>query len=157
MANRPQYPTSMKLGSRQLVLQNTTRNGSTTLNGAAVTGSIAFTASDIVATAGATGTRLDQILVERLGTTPLAVLRFFIGLTSTPTDVKEVYELLCAAVSASETVATAVLDVTLPKNTTETQCAIPYLPVGYSLYVASSQAVAAGPNAFQVTAWGGDL
>lgn len=157
MSLQPQFPQTMKLGSRQLVLQNTTRNGSTTLNGTAVTGAIALSASDILITAGASGTRLDQIFIERLGTTPLAVIRFFIGPTGTPTAVNEVYEITAAALTTSETAAAATLDLTVVKNTTETACAIPYLPAGNSLFVTSSQAVAAGANAFQVTAWGGDL
>lgn len=109
-----------------------------------------------VFTAGANGARIDQIKVRHKGTNVATVLRFFINNgsdASVAANNSLVHETTIAAATLSETAALTDFDITIPKNTTETACPIPYLPPGYKLTIAIGTTVAAG---LQVTVFGGN-
>jgi hypothetical protein len=111
---------------------------------------------NLLFTAGANGSRIDQIKVRPLGTNVATVMRFFVNNGSDPTTAANntlVHEKAIAATTLNEALAMADNDVTIIKNTTETACPIPYLPATYRLYVTIGTTVAAG---LQATAWGAD-
>lgn len=110
-----------------------------------------------VFTAGANGSKIDQIKIRALGTNVATVLRFFINngqTNATAANNSLVHEVTIAATTLSEVAALADNDITITKNTTETVVPIPYLPAGYKINVAIGTTVAAG---LQVTVHGGDF
>ncbi|SEU32819.1 hypothetical protein [Paenibacillus sp. NFR01] len=109
-----------------------------------------------VFTAGANGARIDQIKVRHKGANVATALRFFINNgndASVAANNSLVHEATIALANANEAAALADFDITIPKNTTETACPIPYLPPNYKLNIAIGTTVAAG---LQVTVFGGN-
>lgn len=143
MANTiPIFPNKQNVSWGNVLTANTAKDGTGTM----VT----------VFTAGANGSKIDQIKVRALGTNVATVLRFFInnGLTNaTPANNTLIHEVTIAATTVNETAALTDNDVTIAKNTTETAVPIPYLPAGYKLNVAIGTTVAAG---LQVAVHGAD-
>lgn len=139
---KPIFPLTPKVSWAKMVAANTAKDGTGTVEAAF--------------TAGANGSRIDQIKVRALGTNVATVLRFFInnGLTNaTAANNTLMHEVTIPATTLSEVAALADNDVTIPKNSTETVVPIPYLPAGYKINCAIGTAVAAG---LQVTVSGGD-
>jgi hypothetical protein len=138
----PIFPVTPKVSWGTVTTANTSKDGT----GTVVT----------VFTAGANGSRIDQIKVRSLGTNVATALRFFInnGTTNTTaTNNSLAHEVTAPATTLNEAAALADLDVTITKNSTETACPIPYLPAGYKLNVTVGTTVAAG---LQITVSGGD-
>lgn len=138
----PIFPLTQKVSWGTLTTANTAKDGT----GTVVT----------VFTAGANGSRLDQVKVRALGTNVATVLRFFVNNGSANTTAANnslIHEITIPATTLSEVAALADTDVTISKNTTETSVPIPYLPAGYKLNVTIGTAVAAG---LQVTVHGAD-
>lgn len=98
-------------------------------------------------TAGANGSRIDQIRVVHLGTNVATVLRFFVnnGLTNaTAANNILIHEVTIAANTLSQTASSTAYDVTLVKNSTETIVPIPYLKPGYKINVTVGTTISAG-------------
>lgn len=98
-------------------------------------------------TAGANGSRIDQIRVVHLGTNVATVLRFFVnnGLTNaTAANNILIHEVTIAANTLSQTASSTAYDVTLVKNSTETVVPIPYLKPGYKINVTVGTTISAG-------------
>lgn len=109
-----------------------------------------------VFTAGANGSRIDQIKVRSAGTNVATVLRLFINNGSTNTVAANnslAHEVTIAATTLSEVAALADNDITIIKNTTETACPIPYLPAGYKINITIGTTIA---TALEITVWGGN-
>lgn len=107
-------------------------------------------------TAGANGSKIDQIKVRAAGTNVATALRFFINNGSTNATAANnslAHETTIAATTLSEVAALADNDITILKNTTETACPIPYLPAGYKINITIGTTVA---TSLEVTAWGAD-
>jgi hypothetical protein len=144
MNTQPGFPHVMNVSwTGTITAANTTKDGTAgTLN--------------LLFTAGADGSRIDQIKGRAKGTNVASVARFFVNNGQDPTVATNnslAHEVTLPATTAIETAALTDLDITINKNTTETVCPIPYLPAGYRLYVVIGTAVSAG---WQFTAWGGD-
>lgn len=138
----PIFPLTQKVSWGTLTAANTAKDGT----GTVVT----------VFTAGANGSRLDQVKVRALGTNVATVLRFFVNngsANTTATNNSLIHEVTIPATTLSEVAALSDTDVTITKNTTETAVPIPYLPAGYKLNVTIGTAVSAG---LQVTVHGAD-
>lgn len=137
----PIFPISPKVSWGTLTAANTAKDG---------TGTVAT-----VYTAGANGSRIDQIKVRALGTNVATVMRFFINngsVNTTAANNSLIHEVTIAATTLSETAALADNDITISKGT-DVFVPIPYLPAGYKINVTIGTAVAAG---LQVTVNGGD-
>lgn len=110
----------------------------------------------LVFTAGAAGSKIDQIKVRAIGSNVATVMRFFVN-NGADVEVAAnnslVHETTIASTTLSETAAIADNDITITKNTTESVCPIPYLPAGYKILVTIGTTVAAG---LEVTCWGAD-
>ncbi len=107
-------------------------------------------------TAGANGSKIDQIKIRSLGTNVATVLRLFVNNGSTNATAANntlIHEVTIPATTVSQTAALADNDVTITKDTTSTVCPIPYLPPGYKINVTVGTAVAAG---LQITVHGAD-
>ena len=139
----PIFPLTPKCSwSGNIQTANTAKDGSGTV----------FTAF----TAGANGSRIDQIKVRALGTNVATVLRFFVnnGLTNaTPNNNSLIHEETIAATTLSEVAALADKDVLIPKNGGVVAVPIPFLPAGYKINCTIGTAIAAG---LEVTVHGGD-
>lgn len=138
----PIYPITQKVQWGTVTAANTAKDGT----GTVVT----------VFTAGANGSKIDQIKVRALGTNVATVLRFFINNGSDNTvsiNNSLIHEITIAATTLSEVAALADNDITILKNTVETNPPIPYLPAGYKINCTVGTAVAAG---LQITVHGGD-
>ena len=137
----PIFPLTPKVSWGALSAANTAKDGT----GTVVT----------VFTAGANGSRIDQIKVRALGTNVATVLRFFINNGSTNATAANnslVHEITAAATTLSEVAALADNDVLIQKGD-QYVCPIPYLPAGYKINVTVGTTIAAG---LQVTVYGGD-
>ncbi len=107
-------------------------------------------------TAGAEGSRIDQISVRALGTNIQTVLRLFVNNGSDPTTAANntlVYEKTILATTLSEITELLNYDLILTKNTYETIPVIPFLPNGYKIMATIGTTIAAG---IKVTVFGGD-
>jgi len=138
----PIFPIAPKVSWGNVLTANTAKDGT----GTQVT----------VFTAGANGSKLDQIHIRALGTNVATVIRFFLNngsANSVAANNSLVHEVTIPATTLSEVSALADNDATITANTTETILPIPYLPAGYKLNVAIGTTVAAG---LQVTVFGGD-
>lgn len=137
---QPIFPISQNVSWGNILTANTAKDGS----GAVVT----------VFTAGPNGSKIDQIKVRALGTNIATVLRFFVNngaSNATAANNSLAHETTIAATALSEVAALTDIDVTIPKNTSETACPIPYLPAGYKINVTIGTAVAAG---LQISVYG---
>lgn len=138
----PIYPITQKVQWGTVTAANTAKDGT----GTVVT----------VFTSGANGSKIDQIKVRALGTNVATVLRFFINNGSDNTvaiNNSLIHEVTIAATALSEVAALADNDITILKNTVETNPPIPYLPAGYKINCTIGTAVAAG---LQITVHGAD-
>ncbi len=137
----PIFPLTPKFSFGKLTTANTAKDGTgTTLT---------------LFTAGANGSRIDQIKVRALGTNVATVLRFFVNNGSDPTvstNNSLVHETTIAATTLSEVAALADNDILVSKGDNIFP-PIPYLPAGYKILAAIGTTVAAG---LQVNCWGGD-
>lgn len=138
----PIFPLTPKVSWATLTAANTAKDG---------TGTVAT-----VFTAGANGSRIDQIKVRTLGTNVATVLRFFVNngsANTTATNNSLIHEVTIAATTVSEVAALSDIDITIIKNSVETVVPIPYLPAGYKINCTIGTAVAAG---IQITVHGSD-
>lgn len=138
----PIFPLTPKVSWGTVATANTAKDGT----GTAVT----------VATAGANGSRVDQIKVRALGSNVATVLRFFVNngsTNATATNNTLIHEVTIAATTLSEVAALADNDITITKNGIDTVPPIPYLPAGYKINITIGTTIAAG---LQVTVHGGD-
>lgn len=139
---QPIFPVKQNVSWGSLNAANTAKDGTGTVS--------------ILFTAGANGSKVDQIKARAKGTNVATVLRLFVNNGQDPAVAANntlVHETTIAATTLSEAAALADNDITVTKNTTETACPIPYLPAGYKLLATVGTAVAAG---LQVTVWGAD-
>jgi len=107
-------------------------------------------------TAGANGSRIDQIKVRALGTNVATVLRFFINngsTNATPTNNTLIHEVTIAATTLSETSALVDNDITIAKALA-VAVPIPHLPAGYKINCTVGTTIAAG---VVVVVHGGDF
>jgi hypothetical protein len=139
----PIFPLTPKVSWGTVTAANTAMNGTGTVS--------------TVFTAGADGSRIDQIKVRGLGTNVATALRFFINNGSTNATVENnslVHETTIAITTASNVAALVDNDITINKDGgARTEPPILYLPAGYKINVAIGTAVAAG---LQITVWGAD-
>lgn len=138
----PIFPLTPDIQWGKLTTANTAKDGT----GTVVT----------VFTAGANGSKIDQIKVRALGTNVATVLRLFVnnGNANTVADNNSlIHEVTIPATTLSEVAALADTDITITKNTTETAVPIPYLPAGYKLNATIGTTIAAG---IQITVHGAD-
>ena len=107
--------------------------------------------------AGANGTRIDQIVVQPLGTNIATVLRFFINNGSTSSVAANnalAHEVALPANTISQTTASFNFDIVLNKDGGATTLPpIQYLPAGYTIRGSVGTTIAAG---LKVTIYGGD-
>jgi len=139
---QPIFPLTPKVSWGTVTTANTAKDGT----GTVVT----------VFTAGADGSRIDQIKVRALGTNVATVIRFFVNNGSTNATAANnslVHDTTIAATTNTETAALVDNNILLTVNTTETVPPIPYLPAGYKINITIGTTVAAG---LQVTVWGAD-
>ena len=94
-----------------------------------------------VFTAGADGSRVDQIRVANLGTNVASVMRFFVN-TGAINDL--IHEVTLPSNTISQVASSILIDITIPKNTSETACPIPYLKAGQKINVTVGTTGAAG-------------
>jgi hypothetical protein len=137
----PIFPLTPKVSWGTVATANTAKDGTGTM----VT----------VFTAGAEGSRIDQIKARALGTNTATVLRFFINNGSdneTPANNTLVHEITVASTTLSEVAALADNDIIIAKGA-DWFPAILYLPAGYKINVAVGTTIAAG---LHVTCFGGD-
>ena len=137
----PIFPLTPNVSWGSLLAANTAKDG---------TGTVAT-----VFTAGANGSRIDQIKVRGAGTNVATVVRFFInnGLTNaTAANNALTHEATIAATTLSETVALTDNDILITKGLSSV-CPIPYLPAGYKINATIGTAVSAG---LTVSVFGGD-
>lgn len=138
----PIFPLTMNVSFGKVLAANTNLDG---------TGTVV-----LLYTAGANGSRIDQIKFRHLGINVASVLRLFIndGAGLLAANFALAYEKTVAAMAALSQVAESTdFDITISKNTTETACPIPYLPAGYKIYGAVGTVLAAG---IMVTVHGAD-
>jgi len=137
----PIFPLTPKVSWGTVATANTAKDGT----GTQVT----------VFTAGAEGSRIDQIKARALGTNTATVLRFFINNGSdneTPANNTLIHEITVAGTTLSEIAALADNDVTVTKGV-DVVSPIQYLPAGYKINVAIGTTIAAG---LHVTVHGAD-
>jgi hypothetical protein len=139
---QPLFPNVMNVSFGKVLAANAATDG---------TGTVV-----LLFTAGANGSRIDQIKLRHLGTNVATVLRLFINNGSDPTVATNnslAHEKTIALNTLSQAAESLEYDITITKNTTETACPIPYLPAGYKIYGAVGTVLAAG---IQVTVHGGN-
>ncbi len=137
----PIFPLSPKTSWGSVATANTAKDGT----GTVVT----------VFTAGANGSKIDQIKVRPLGTNVATVLRLFVNngsANTTATNNSLVHEKTIAATTLSEVSELADTDLLIPKGG-DVAPPIPYLPPGYKINVTVGTTIAAG---LQVTVHGSD-
>lgn len=139
----PIFPVTPKVSyTGNITVANTAKDGTGTVN--------------LLFTAGANGSRIDQIKVRAKGTNVATVMRFFVNNGQDPTVAANntlAHETTISATTLSETSALSDNDIMIDKNTGEKACPIPYLPAGYRIYVTIGTAISAG---VQASCWGGD-
>ena len=110
-----------------------------------------------VFTAGANGSKIDQIKVCQLGTNVATVLRLFVNNGADPTTAANnalIQDVTIAATTNSEVAALLDIDIMILKDAgARSESPIPYLPAGYKINVTIGTTVAAG---LQVTVHGAD-
>lgn len=129
----PIFPLTPKVAWATITAANTAKDGTGTVS--------------TIFTAGADGSRIDQIKVRALGTNVATVMRFFVNngsTNATATNNSLIHEVTVAATTLTETAALVDNNVTITVNTTETVVPIPYLPAGYKINATIGTAVAAG-------------
>lgn len=132
MAQTPQYAATPKVGLGQVSVANTNRDG---------TGTIAT-----VFTAGASGSRIDRVNIQAVGTTTAGMIRLFIH---DGVNARLYHEEPIGAMTPSATVAAAFA--TCDPITYPTKFPL-VLPSGYSLRASTEKA-----ETFNVIAMGGDF
>lgn len=140
----PIFPLTPKVLWGKLGVENTLTDG---------TGSVVT-----VFTAGANGSRIDQIKLRALGTNIATVVRFFVNNgqpNTTATNNSLVHEVTMDATTASQVAALADKDVTILKNSVETIVPIPFLPAGYKINCTCGSNVSAS-GGIAVTVHGSD-
>lgn len=139
---QPIFPLTPKVAWATITAANIAKDG---------TGNVAT-----VFTAGADGSRIDQIKVRPLGTNVATVMRFFVNngnANTTASNNSLIHETTIAASTVSEVAALADYNITIAVNTSETIPPIPYLPPNHRINVTIGTTVSAG---LQVTVHGGD-
>lgn len=132
MATQAQYAATPRCGVGQIRTANTKRDGTGTI--------------DTVLTAGASGSRVDAIVVKATGTTTAGTVRLFIH---NGTNAQLLTELPVVAVTPSATL--PAWEVQL--NASTMSQLLPFaLPTGYSLRAGTEKA-----ETFNVMAFGGDF
>lgn len=126
MATAPVFAVTPALGSAQISTANTNRDGTGTIG--------------TVLTAGANGTKVNQVDIVAAGTTTAGVVRLFIN---DGTNTRLLYEQLVAAATPSATV-------DVERYTVNFDHLV--LPTGYSLRAATHNA-----EAFNIFAYGASL
>lgn len=137
----PIFPLTPKVNFGKVLTANTATDGTGT--------------TVVVFTAGANGSKIDQIKVRALGTNVATVLRLFVNNGSDPavaTNNSLIHETTIAATTISQTAALADNDITIPKGDL-VDVPIPYLPAGYKILASVGTTIVAG---IQVTVHGGD-
>lgn len=127
MADAPNYAATPRNAIGQVSVANTTRDG---------TGTLAT-----IMTAGASGSRLDKVVIQATGTTTSGVVRLYIH---DGTNARLLQEVLVSAITPSATVAAFTSSINF-------DYAEP-LPIGYSLRASTHNA-----ETFNVFAKGGDF
>lgn len=138
---QPIFPIQQNVSWGTVATANTAKDGTGTVT--------------TVFTAGANGSKIDQIKVRALGTNVATVLRFFINngqSNSTASNNALVHEITIAATTLSEVAALSDNDITIQKGS-DISVPIPYLPAGYKINVTVGTTIAAG---LQVTIHGAD-
>lgn len=105
---------------------------------------------------GADGARVDQIIVQPLGTNVATVMRFFLnngGANTTAANNCLVHSATLPASTVSQTAAMTGYDIAIAKDDGTYECPIPYIPPGHKLFVTIGTAVAAG---FKVSVFYGE-
>lgn len=139
---KPIFPLTQNVSWGKVTSSNTAKDGTGTVT--------------TVFTAGANGSKIDQIKVRALGTNVATVLRLFVNNgqdAAIATNNTLIHETTIPATTLSETAALADNDITITKNTTETIPPIPYLPAGYKVIATIGTTIASG---LQVTVHGAD-
>jgi len=129
----PIFPLTPKVSWGSVATANTAKDGT----GTVVT----------ICTAGANGSRIDQIKVRAIGTNTATVLRLFVNngsTNATATNNSLIHETTIASTTLSEVDALADNDITIAKNTGEVAVPIPYLPAAYKINITIGTTVAAG-------------
>jgi hypothetical protein len=113
--------------------------------------------TSLVFTAGINGSRIDQILIEHLGSNTLSVVRLFVNngqAATTASNNSLVYEVALPGNTLSQTTASALIDASLSKDGgSRTEPPIPYLPPSYRIRASVGASITAGVN---ITVFGGD-
>lgn len=117
------------------------------------------TAAGIVTlfTAGAYGSKIDQIKVRALGSNIATALRIFINNGSANTTAANntlIYEKTIAATTISEVAELVDYDLTLTNGSFDVKSIIPYLPATYKIMAIVGTTVAAG---LHCSVWGSDF
>ena len=130
----PIFPLTPKVSWGKITSSNESREG---------TGSTV-----LLFTAGAEGSRIDQISVEPLGNNIQTVLRLFVNNGSTPATADNnalIHELTLGVSTGSQTVSGIAYDVTIEKDGGATTVPpIPYLSAGYKIYGSVGAGITAG-------------
>lgn len=132
MAATPQYATTPKVGMAVISTANTARDGTGTIG--------------TVFSAGASGSRIDKVIVKATGTTTAGVVRLFIHDGS---NARLFDEIVIAAITPSATV--TAFQNTLASNQITFELPI-VMPTGYSLRASTEKA-----ETFNIIAFGGDF
>lgn len=128
----PIFPLTQNVSWGTLTTANTAKDG---------TGTVAT-----LFTAGANGSKIDQIKVRALGTNVATVLRLFVNngsANSTAANNTLIHEVTIAATTLSEVAALVDTDIVITKGA-DTVVPIPYLPAGYKIMATIGTTVAAG-------------
>lgn len=132
MADKAQYAATPKIGIGQISTANTNRDGTGTIR--------------TILTAGASGSRVDAIVVKATGTTTAGTVRLFIH---DGVNARLLTELPVVAVTPSATL--PAWEVQL--NASTMSQLLPFaLPTGYSLWASTEKA-----ETFNLIAFGGDF
>lgn len=134
----PIFPVTPKVEWGGVAIANTNMDGT----GTVVT----------VYTAGANGSRIDQIKVRASGTNVATVMRFFVNNgsdNSVAANNSLVFEASIAVTTASNEAAMTDNYITM----TGGLCPIPYLPAGYKINITIGTSISGN---LQCTVWGGD-
>jgi hypothetical protein len=132
MANVPGYAATPRCGVAQIATANTGRDGTGTIG--------------TIFTAGASGSRIDAILVQAVGTTTAGMVRLFIH---DGTNARLIYEVPVLALTPSATLPAWGAQL---NGATLAQLLPIIIPTGYSLRASTHNA-----ETFNVAAIGGDF
>lgn len=132
MATSPQFAATPLVGVAQISVANTNRDGTGTLG--------------TVVTAGSSGSRIEEIVVEATGTTTAGMVRLFVN---DGTNTRLWREVAVTAATPSGTVATFTANV---RNDTRVDLPLLVLPSGWSLRAGTHNG-----ETFNVFAFGGSF